>query len=229
MTISIQMYTCNLRPTLMRRAIKSVLDQSYSDFKVVIYNGGSDFDDELKNMLNDSRIDIFSGPKVNIAEARNKCCERIGSGHIMTLDDDDWIDPDCLETLVKHTDDNDLVYGDCVIETGDGRPSFKRFSCSIPYSPDNMIRSCCVFHPFAFSYDIFNRVGGYDTSFTYAAVYDFLLKVSEIDGMRVKHIPKILYHYWSAADHESTRSDPLKKIFILEAQNKAYARRGTLK
>lgn len=108
------------RPQLIRRAINSVLNQTYRNIEIIIIDGSPNDETEkvIQSYLTDSRIRYFHKPDVhtntvkdraNIAKARNKAIKMSQGKYIAPLDDDDyWIDEQKLEKQVefleKHPD-----------------------------------------------------------------------------------------------------------------------------
>tara|TARA_B100000315_G_C14546587_1_gene573541 strand:+ start:308 stop:1222 length:915 start_codon:yes stop_codon:yes gene_type:complete len=94
------------RPILLKRAIKSVLNQNYSDFELLIIN--DDIQDEkpvlnLIQYLNDSRIKFYNNTRKKGANgARNTGILASKGKYICFLDDDDeWLPEKLGKQLLK--------------------------------------------------------------------------------------------------------------------------------
>lgn len=96
------------RAELLRRAVISVLHQSYKNFEVIVVNDNStDNTSEviLELLSMDTRVRCFNIDKsVGACAARNVAIENARGELITGLDDDDQMLPSCLEVLVKHYD-----------------------------------------------------------------------------------------------------------------------------
>jgi glycosyltransferase domain-containing protein len=115
--ISVIIPTYN-RPQLLKRAIESVLKQTYQNFEIIIIDGSPNDETEkiIKPYLSDSRIRYFHEPDVhtstvkdraNIAKARNKAIKLAQGKYIAPLDDDDfWYDEKKLEKQIKFLEEN---------------------------------------------------------------------------------------------------------------------------
>lgn len=83
----------------IRKAVRSVLNQTFTDFELIIVNDGSTDDTiNILNSFSDSRIEIINQPNMGPGAARNNALEVAKGDYIMFLDSDDWYSDDCLET-----------------------------------------------------------------------------------------------------------------------------------
>ena len=99
--ISVIMLTYN-RDALIARAIKSILNQTYQDFELIIVNNGSTDNsghiaDEYARK--DSRIQVIHRERGNIGSGRNAGLDTANGEYITFIDDDDYAEPDYLEFL----------------------------------------------------------------------------------------------------------------------------------
>ena len=100
----------------VRKCIRSVLEQSFQDFEVIIVNDGST-DKSLaicrKYADRDSRISIFDKQNEGRAPARKDGFLRSKGEYICFLDSDDYLLPNALETLysVARNKDVDMIIG----------------------------------------------------------------------------------------------------------------------
>lgn len=92
----------------VRRTLESVLNQSYTDFEVVVVDDGSTDKgaDIVREMaLNDSRIRLIEQANAGVSAARNRGIREAKNNLIALIDADDYWDKDCLLELVKMTED----------------------------------------------------------------------------------------------------------------------------
>ncbi len=102
----------------LKKAVESVLSQSFSDFEILVMDDGSTDDTrEVVSTINDIRVTYdweknFGGP----ARPRNRGIAKAKGEWICFLDaDDSWL-PDKLLTCFKHINDTvDLIYHDLTI------------------------------------------------------------------------------------------------------------------
>lgn len=86
----------------IKKTIKSVLNQTYHDFELVIVDDGST--DNSKNIvlsINDSRIRYVYKPNGGVSSARNYGLQQVSSDWVVFLDADDSFFPDTLESFIK--------------------------------------------------------------------------------------------------------------------------------
>lgn len=104
----------------LNKGLNTILQQSYRKIEVILINDGStdDTDEIITNLLEkyqDSEIKIRYIVQTNrgIAAARNEGLEAASGDGIMFMDQDDWLEQDCVENLVKQMDetDADVVIG----------------------------------------------------------------------------------------------------------------------
>jgi glycosyltransferase involved in cell wall biosynthesis len=86
--------------------LRSVLQQTYTDFEVIIIDDGStDAGFEIVSEFTDARIQLVQQPNLGAAAARNAGIEKATGELIAFLDADDYWYPNHLEALFKlHTD-----------------------------------------------------------------------------------------------------------------------------
>ena len=96
----------------VKRAIDSVLNQTFQDFEIIVVDDGST-DQSVKQVeaINDSRLKIISQDNAGVSAARNRGIQEAGYEYLAFLDaDDQWL-PGFLETI-SHLISN---YTACVV------------------------------------------------------------------------------------------------------------------
>jgi glycosyltransferase involved in cell wall biosynthesis len=80
--------------------LKSVLEQTFSDFEIIIVNDGSTDKSEARILeFNDTRIKYYPNKNQGVAAARNFGIEKSTADFICFLDADDYWYPNFLETV----------------------------------------------------------------------------------------------------------------------------------
>ena len=89
----------------VEQSIKSVLDQTYTDFELIIVVGhGSDRSEEICRAYaeKDPRIRLITGPANGIADARNQGMAEVSGEYLGFVDSDDYIEPDMFESMLEN-------------------------------------------------------------------------------------------------------------------------------
>lgn len=98
--LSIILPTYN-RAELLPRAIESVLDQSFCDWELIIWDDGStDNTRSVAESYEDSRISYYYAENQGVASARNRAIERAHSTYLAFLDSDDAWHPEKLSKQI---------------------------------------------------------------------------------------------------------------------------------
>ena len=94
--------------------LKSILNQSFKDFEVILVNDGSkDKSGEICNIYSqkDSRIKVFNMENSGAGKARNKGLDLAQGKYIFFVDADDWLENNALEEHFKYITKYDMVIG----------------------------------------------------------------------------------------------------------------------
>jgi glycosyltransferase involved in cell wall biosynthesis len=108
--VSIIVLTYN-RFELLKKTLKSILNQTYKDFEIIIVNDGSSDDTpHIKSYITDERIRLFNLEKQNnLAKLRNYGVKQSKGKYIGFCDDDDlWTDTK-LEIQMPLLDEYDFI------------------------------------------------------------------------------------------------------------------------
>ena len=98
----------------LSQCISSVLDQTYSNFEIIIFDNYST--DQSKNIINnfkDERLKYYkSNTKVSLYKARNEAIKKTTGEFIAFLDVDDWWDKNYLSSRKEqfYNEEYDFFY-----------------------------------------------------------------------------------------------------------------------
>lgn len=197
---SVLVPTWNTDPRLLQECVRSVLDQTHSNWELCIVDDGSTDTAHLDVL----RAFAESDPRVLVAENRwnqgiamatNDAYAMSSGEWIVLLDHDDVLKPDALAWVaayVTRCDDYDLWYSDEDKIGLDGRlvmPFFKP-----DWSPDLLDGVNYVCHLLCVRRTLMDRVGGFRAGFDGAQDFDLVLRLTE-QARRVGHISKPLYSW----------------------------------
>lgn len=210
------------RQLLIKKAIQSVLSQTFSDFEIIVVDDCSTDNSSSEILsINDPRINLIQ-LKVNSgnAKARNEGWKKANGEWVVFLDSDDFFESAYLENLknqikenstmsffwsgVRYVDLNSNMIKEEMWSPNDSLPSYTFFDSL------RIGTNCGV----AFKRVLLEKHHGFDESFKAAVDREFFLRVSICD--RGMLIPKVLVNCL-IGDHPSVR-----KKFVDQAQ--AYNR-----
>lgn len=105
-TISVVIPAFNAEKTI-RETIESVLNQTFSDFELIVINDGSQ-DSTLDAIatIKDDRIKVFSYPNAGVSTSRNRGISQAVGVYIAFIDADDLWTSDKLEAQLKALQEN---------------------------------------------------------------------------------------------------------------------------
>lgn len=95
----------------IEKSITSVLNQTYTNFELIILNDGSPDNSEkiIKKYTKDKRIKYIKKDNTGVSDTRNKGVELASGDYLFFLDSDDYIDSDFLEKVNKNIKNLDLL------------------------------------------------------------------------------------------------------------------------
>lgn len=169
-TVIIPLYN---KENFIESTLKSVLNQSFEDFEVLIINDGSTDKSEEKVLnFKDPRIHYFHKENGGVSTARNFGIEKAQSDFITFIDADDYWYPDFLQEMFENigrfpelkvfsaaieveTSKKVIPSSYSIIKTGDCE-IVNYFNAS--FKETAICTSCAVFHK-----SIFEEIGNFDT------------------------------------------------------------------
>lgn len=212
--ISIVMPVYNTPEKLLREAIESVVDQIYSNWELCIADDCSSMP-HVREVLKeysrrDSRIRVtYRDANGHISRASNTAFELASGNWVALLDHDDLLHPAALAEVALEIDshpDAELIYTDEDKLDADGvryAPYFKP-----EYSRELLRSQNYLSHLTVHRAENIRTVGGWRPGFEGSQDYDLILRVIEhIDPRRIRHIPKVLYHWRAVAGSTALATD----------------------
>ena len=226
--ISIVIPTYN-RSVELKRALKSVLSQTYKNFEVIVVDNNSiDNTDTMLKNLNDQRIRLL---KINnngiIAASRNMGINASNGKWIAFLDSDDWWHSNKLEKVIHYcSSDYDVCYHDLEIINSKIRFGFYRkkmsgYQVKKPVFNDliqlgNALSNSSVIVRTA----LIKQVGGLceDKNLIGSEDYECWIRLSKLSD-KFKYIPEVLGCYWIG---DTNATSATLSITNLQYINKRY-------
>ncbi|HGL4256621.1 glycosyltransferase [Burkholderia dolosa] len=200
--ISILMPVYNSRPKYLRKALDSVRAQTYRNWELCIADDAST-NPEVRAVLEeyagkDDRISVvFREKNGHISAASNSALEIVRGEFVALMDHDDAMPAHALYMIAAEINahpDVDLIYTDeDKVDQNDRRhdPHFKTdWNRELFYS-QNFIAHLGVYRT-----SIAKKIGGFRVGFEGSQDYDFVLRfLPHTQADRIRHIPRILYHW----------------------------------
>jgi GT2 family glycosyltransferase len=204
--ISIVVPIWNSNTLFLDKAVRSVRDQSYDNWELIVADDGSANQGELGTLLRrhadaDARIRIVSGTdRLGIAGNTNRGLAEAKGDYVAFLDHDDRLALDGLFHVVKALQEKpyDLVYSDedRLDHDPGGRDIHHSPFFKPDFDPDLLLSVNYICHLVVLKRTVVERVGGIRTGLEGAQDHDLLLRaVATIDPAAIRHVPRILYHW----------------------------------
>ena len=129
----------------LHRCLQSVLNQTYTEFEVILIDDGStDKSGKIcDSVLSDKRCKVIHQNNQGVSSARNKGLAASKGEYILFVDPDDWLDQEMLEKLITGIGDTDLAmcFHYVANETSDGEYEFveqRYYDIKEPYKTENV-------------------------------------------------------------------------------------------
>lgn len=205
--------------------ILSIKSQSYANWELCLSDGSGE-NSPLTSILEkyeaeDSRIKVvYNKQALQISDNTNAALKIATGDYIAFADHDDLVAPNALYECVYELNKDssvELIYTDEDKIDMAGKEHFMPHFKS-DFNID-MLRSTNYFcHLVVVKKEILNKAGLLNHEFDGAQDYDFVLRCVEV-ASKIKHIPKILYHW--RAHKDSTAENPESKDYAFKAGARA--------
>lgn len=173
------------RISSLLKAVKSVLDQSYSNFEVLVINDYKNDFDLIQSQLEkykDSRVLLFNNTHTKGGNgARNTGVEKSTGDYIAFLDDDDLFDTNKIDSQIKYMLNNSLKGTFCNYINSSGRPFYKESIDKIVFNIKDYIRFKLLIgssSTLMFQRSVFDEVM-WDETLSRLQDYDFIIRYSK--------------------------------------------------
>jgi glycosyltransferase involved in cell wall biosynthesis len=174
------------REKVVARAIKSVLNQTYQDFEIIVVDDGSkDNTEYVVKEIEDSRIRYVRQDNAGACVARNTGIKNAKGYYVSFLDsDDEWFPLMLEKQLEQYQSDSEIgcVYSDLQVKTGNGdvhsfgKPFIVKGNCYADVLRQGYMAPTSVLSA---KRECFDKVGLFDVHFPASQDDDMCFKLSK--------------------------------------------------
>lgn len=218
--VSVVIPVCD-RPEELRRAIASVLAQTYQQLEVLVVENNSKDPEVVRRVaesFNDPRISFLSAnPCANANVARNLGAERSKGDYVAYLDSDDEYRAEHLENCLRVAEQSgaDLVYGAAVIFNGSGyRQMPSRDFYEGEHALDFLLRNTGGFAPtpsLLVRRDCFTHVS-WDESLARHQDFDYFFRMSLLFKLKCNPNRDVIIH-WKKGERRSYDPSSIRSFY----------------
>ncbi len=201
--ISICIFTYN-RAEYIKETIESALNQSYTNYEIIIVNDGStDNTEEVVKSVQSNKIRYYLKDHTNAPDTRNYALKHAKGDFILWLGDDDILHKDILKIYIDELNkypDVDIFY--CkLIAFNENKGTIRDFIYKDWYNKqDELAAFLIIGQPVPdggslIKRKIYNEVGIFNIEFNRAQDYEFYSRVFTTKKYNAKYIDEYLYKY----------------------------------
>jgi glycosyltransferase involved in cell wall biosynthesis len=186
------------RAHVLPHAIRSVLEQTYQNWELIIVDDNSPDDTAVVvQSFNDARIHyVKNDPNLKLPRALNRGFSLARGDYLTWTSDDNLLAPEAIEKMVGvlATRDCDFVYADYWLfseQDANGRPlapQHDRLPDTLQLDKGNHIGAC-----FMYTRKLYESVGDYDPELFLVEDYDYFLRAAR--RFRFCHLGEPLYYF----------------------------------
>jgi glycosyltransferase involved in cell wall biosynthesis len=213
---------CKNAVRTVRRAMDSVLAQTYPNVEIIVIDGASqDGTRESLEAIRARLTHFVSEPDHGIYHAMNKGTRLAAGDFVYFLNaDDQFADARALENVAdflgRHRD-TDFLYGDINVVRADGSLQ-RHFAPPADRALEEMIVGCLPHQGSFARRSLFERVGPFDESYRISGDYEWMLRVLQLPNVKLQHCPRVIANYFGGG---LSASNPVALRESFRAQNEA--------
>lgn len=178
------------KENFIENTLKSVLNQGFTDFELIIINDGStDRSEEIVLKFNDNRIHYFTQENQGVSAARNLGIAQAKSNYIAFLDADDYWYPNFLSemcSMINQFPEQKVFSSAFEIETSNtiipAQYSIKKSEhCQIVEYFEASLKESCIWTSSAvFHKSVFEKIGTFDVTIKSGQDTDLWIRIGLI-------------------------------------------------
>jgi len=213
--VSVIMLISNGRTHLLKRAVQSVLNQNYKNVELILQDDCSTdgtFEMAIGFALLNKNVKIFRNKvKSPVGKSRAAAFRSSGGDLICHVDDDDFIYPHAIETMVKvfnECPDIGMAYSDMAFVDDNAVP----FSYSASKNPGGPMTDYGWRHLGMYRRAAYNATKGYNEALGHCEDGDLFMQIAE--KFPFVRVPHVLYAYQNGgggSGHLSSKKPPCEE------------------
>lgn len=204
----------------LKKTIKSVIDQTFSDFEYIVVDGGSKDGsaDSIKEF--NEKITYYISEKDNgIYNAMNKGIANSKGEYLLFLNSGDYLSNRTVlnEAFSLSGGTEDVIYGDFQRSFPDGKTDFIRMPDEI--NSEYLLKKSLA-HPATFlRRELFYKYGFFDETYKIAADHAFFVRLFLMTSLKYKHINLTISNF----SMDGISSKPGSFLQINEERSRAFS------
>lgn len=195
------------RPDMVRHAIRSIEEQTYRNYEVVLVDDGSTspttvaFLEELKTDFAARGWQVVVQENAYLGASRNTAARHANGEYLLFMDDDNLAMPNEIETFVHVAERSDADIFTCFSDmfAGDGLPSKENSVSRItPIGPSLTVGAFVNCFGDSNSFvrkNSFDRIGGFTEDYRIGRDDQEFFSRAVINGFKLEVVPETLYWY----------------------------------
>lgn len=212
----------------LKRCVNSLLNQSYSDFELILVDDGSP--DNCGNICEeyaakDKRIRVIHKENGGLSDARNAGLRIARGEYIAFVDSDDWVATNYLETLLKVIEltDSDICECEVLKTTGEIEKYKKKDEKYTSYSSEKALELLIcdkILHQYVWN-KLYKRSCLKDIPFAVGKINEDEFWTYQVFGnaRQITKISNVLYYYFQRGSSIMGNHYNLKRLDALEAKS----------
>ena len=182
------------RESTISKSIRSVLDQTYRRFELLVIDDGSDDKtvEVIETFLNDERVRLIRASHGGVSAARNKGLENSSGEMVAYLDSDNVWTVDYLATMVGYMSSNsaDVAYSQIEIINDNNRQIRGE-----GYDRDKLLKGNFIdLNVYCHLRHIYEKEGGFDESLRRMVDWDLIIRQTGV-AQNIAHVPFVGCQY----------------------------------
>lgn len=202
----------------LKKAIESLATDNTSDLEIIIWNDGSNDDFDYQSLsASYSHVIYKSDENRGVSEARNRASKLAGGKYLLFLDADDWMEPNAISLfldLIGRDSALDLVFSWSRIHDlkSNKTEEWKKYQQMVFVGKS--IAFTNLAGTFLIKKEIFDQVGGYNSSLRFSENLDLLIRVLSLRNLNIFYLKEITVNFGNSLDQITRNGKFSQKVLL---------------